>query len=63
MYKKYICIGITIDNIILEESKTPKILNIVFALTLPRLDLILTFSSTYMRAGISRGDPAALLSH
>ena len=29
MYKKYICIGITIDNIILEESKTPKILNIV----------------------------------
>ena len=29
MYKKYICIGITIDNIILGESKTPKILNIV----------------------------------
>ena len=29
MYKKYICIGITIDNIILGKSKTPKILNIV----------------------------------
>ena len=29
MYKKYICIGITIDNIILVESKTPKFLNIV----------------------------------
>ena len=30
MYKKSICIGIIIDNIILEESKTSKILNIVF---------------------------------
>ena len=33
MYKKYICISITIDNIILEESKTSKILNIVFCTT------------------------------
>ena len=32
MYKKYICIGVTIDNIILGESKTPKILNIVLEL-------------------------------
>ena len=30
MYKKSICIGIIIDNIILGESKTPIILNIVF---------------------------------